>query len=52
MLDRDGAWGILTEFTRSDSLYRGAEELGVDLDAHIGFVVEALSAAAPRVGLG
>jgi putative nucleotidyltransferase with HDIG domain len=35
-----------------DDVYRGAEELGVDLDAHIGFVVEALTAAAPRLGLG
>jgi putative nucleotidyltransferase with HDIG domain len=35
-----------------DDVYRGAEELGVDLDAHIGFVVEALTAVAPRIGLG
>jgi putative nucleotidyltransferase with HDIG domain len=35
-----------------DDVYRGAEELGVDLDSHIGFVVEALSAVAPRIGLG
>ena len=35
-----------------DDVYRGAEELGVDLDAHIGFVVGALTAVAPRLGLG
>jgi putative nucleotidyltransferase with HDIG domain len=35
-----------------DDVYRGAEELGVELDSHIGFVVEALSAVAPRIGLG
>jgi putative nucleotidyltransferase with HDIG domain len=33
-------------------VYRGAEELGVDLDAHIAFVIRALTAAAPQVGLG
>jgi putative nucleotidyltransferase with HDIG domain len=37
--------------SRND-VYRGAEELGVDLDQHIGFVIQALTAAAPRVGLG
>jgi putative nucleotidyltransferase with HDIG domain len=35
-----------------DDVYRGAEELGVDLDEHIGFVVQALTAVAPRIGLG
>ena len=35
-----------------DDVYRGAIELGVDLDEHIGFVVQALTAAAPRLGLG
>jgi putative nucleotidyltransferase with HDIG domain len=34
-----------------DDVYRGAEELGVDLDAHIAFVVQALSGVAPEVGL-
>ena len=34
-----------------DDVYRGAEELGVDLDAHIAFVVAALSTVAPEVGL-
>jgi putative nucleotidyltransferase with HDIG domain len=34
-----------------DDVYRGAEELGVDLDEHIGFVVQALTAVAPRLGL-
>ncbi len=32
-------------------VYRGAEELGVDLDAHIAFVVEALSGVAGEIGL-
>ena len=32
-------------------VYRGAEELGVSLDAHIAFVVQALTAVAPRIGL-
>ena len=34
-----------------EDVYRGASELGVDLDAHIGFVVGALSAVAPELGL-
>ena len=32
-------------------VYRGAAELGVDLDAHITFVVDALTAVAPEIGL-
>lgn len=34
-----------------DDVYRGAEELGVDLDAHITFVIRALTAVAPEIGL-
>jgi putative nucleotidyltransferase with HDIG domain len=34
-----------------DDVYRGAGELGVDLDAHIAFVVRALEAVAPEIGL-
>lgn len=34
-----------------DDVYRGASELGVDLDAHIAFVVGALTAVAPDIGL-
>jgi putative nucleotidyltransferase with HDIG domain len=34
-----------------DDVYRGAEELGVDLDAHIAFVVQALARVAPEIGL-
>jgi putative nucleotidyltransferase with HDIG domain len=34
-----------------DDVYRGATELGVELDAHIAFVVEALAGVAPEVGL-
>ena len=34
-----------------DDVYRGAEELGVELDAHIAFVVRALSGVAPEIGL-
>jgi putative nucleotidyltransferase with HDIG domain len=34
-----------------DDVYRGAAELGVDLDAHIAFVVSALVPAAPDIGL-
>jgi putative nucleotidyltransferase with HDIG domain len=34
-----------------DDVYRGAAELGVDLDAHIAFVVQALEAVAPEIGL-
>ena len=90
MIDRDGAWQVLTVFTKSDNLrkhalavetsmrayavrydvrkelrdktfartvnrddvYRGAAELGLPLDEHIAFVVQALTAAAPRLGLG
>ena len=35
-----------------DDVYRGAAELGVDLDAHIDFVIKALEGVAPRIGLG
>jgi putative nucleotidyltransferase with HDIG domain len=34
-----------------DDVYRGATELGVDLDAHIAFVVDALASVAAEVGL-
>jgi putative nucleotidyltransferase with HDIG domain len=34
-----------------DDVYRGAVEIGVDLDAHIAFVVDALSSVAPEIGL-
>jgi putative nucleotidyltransferase with HDIG domain len=34
-----------------DDVYRGATELGVDLDAHIAFVVDALAGVAAEVGL-
>jgi predicted hydrolase (HD superfamily) len=33
-------------------VYRGAEELGIPLDAHLGFLVETLTASAPALGLG
>jgi putative nucleotidyltransferase with HDIG domain len=34
-----------------DDVLRGAEELGVDLDEHIQFVIEAMRTAAPEIGL-
>jgi putative nucleotidyltransferase with HDIG domain len=34
-----------------DDVYRGAAELGVELDAHIAFVVQALEGVAPEIGL-
>ena len=34
-----------------DDVYRGAEELGVDLDEHIAFVVRALTGVAREIGL-
>lgn len=34
-----------------EDVYGGAEELGVDLDEHIAFVVEALKPIAPQLGL-
>jgi predicted hydrolase (HD superfamily) len=34
-----------------DDVYRGATELGVDLDAHIAFVISALTQVAPEIGL-
>src|ERR1700730_6130185 len=42
--------GFARTVNRQD-VYRGAEELGVDLDEHIVFVVSALTAVAPRIGL-
>jgi putative nucleotidyltransferase with HDIG domain len=35
-----------------DDVYRGAEELGVDLDQHIAFVIAALTGVAADLGLG
>jgi predicted hydrolase (HD superfamily) len=32
-------------------VYRGAAELGVELDEHIAFVVAALTSVAPELGL-
>jgi len=43
--------GFARTVNRHD-VYRGAEELGVDLDEHIAFVIGALTAVAPRLGLG
>ena len=34
-----------------DDVYKGAEELGVDLDEHIAFVTDALRPIAPELGL-
>src|SRR5215211_4047223 len=34
-----------------DDVYQGAEELGVDLDEHIRFVIEAMRPIAPQLGL-
>jgi predicted hydrolase (HD superfamily) len=34
-----------------DDIVQGAEELEVDLDEHIGFVIEALKPVAPQLGL-
>ena len=34
-----------------DDVYKGAEELGVDLDEHIAFVIQALRPIAPELGL-
>ena len=34
-----------------EDVYKGAQELGVDLDEHIAFVVEALRPIAPELGL-
>ena len=34
-----------------EDVYRGAEELGVDLDEHIAFVIDALRPIAPELGL-
>ena len=42
--------GFARTVNRQD-VYRGAEELGVPLDEHIGFVIGALTAVAPSIGL-
>lgn len=34
-----------------DDVYRGAEEVGVDLNEHVAFVIKALEGIAPRIGL-
>jgi putative nucleotidyltransferase with HDIG domain len=43
--------GFARTVNRAD-VYRGAEELGLPLPEHLGFVIQALSAVAPRIGLG
>ena len=42
--------GFARTVNRQD-VYRGAEELGADLDEHIGFVIGALASVAPSIGL-
>ena len=42
--------GFARTVNRQD-VYRGAEELGMDLDEHVGFVIGALTAVAPSIGL-
>ena len=42
--------GFARTVNRQD-VYRGAEELGADLDEHIGFVIGALVKVAPSIGL-
>ncbi|RPH85639.1 MAG: HDIG domain-containing protein [Candidatus Rokuibacteriota bacterium] len=42
--------GFARTVNRHD-VYRGAEELGVELDTHIAFVVDALTMVAPEIGL-
>lgn len=42
--------GFAAGVNRED-LVKGAEELGVDLDEHIAFVIEAMSSIADRLGL-
>jgi putative nucleotidyltransferase with HDIG domain len=42
--------GFARTVNRQD-VYRGAEELGVDLDDHVAFVIGALTAVAPSIGL-
>ncbi|WAH38283.1 hypothetical protein [Alicyclobacillus dauci] len=34
-----------------DDVYRGAEELGIDLDEHIAFIIQALTEISPALGL-
>jgi len=46
MKDKAFARGV-----RREDIVRGAEELGVPLDEHIAFVIEALRAIAPQLGL-
>jgi putative nucleotidyltransferase with HDIG domain len=35
-----------------DEVYQGADELGVDFDAHVAFVIEAMATRADELGLG
>jgi putative nucleotidyltransferase with HDIG domain len=43
--------GFARSVNRQD-VYRGAEELGVPLEEHLGFLVQTLTASAPVLGLG
>jgi predicted hydrolase (HD superfamily) len=46
MKDKGFARGV-----NRDDVIRGAEELGVDLDAHVQFVIEAMKGVASEIGL-
>ena len=46
MKDKAFARGV-----RREDIVRGADELGVPLDEHIAFVIEALRAIGPQLGL-
>lgn len=46
---REAAWKLLTAWTLSESLRKHA--LAVDLDAHIGFCIEAMKKRAAELGL-
>jgi predicted hydrolase (HD superfamily) len=35
-----------------DDVIQGAQELGVELDAHVQFVIDAMKGVAPQIGLG
>jgi len=55
-MTRAEAFGLLTEFTKSDSLIKhvekGAELLGLPLDQHITNVITAMQTVAGPLGFG
>ncbi|MFQ6020309.1 MAG: hypothetical protein ACE5KW_06090 [Dehalococcoidia bacterium] len=50
-MNRQDAWNLLARSVIREDIVKGAQVLGVDLDEHIAFVIEALKPAAEELGI-